>query len=182
MLSPIDKALQSQSWLLNLKRPAKRPETNLYNFLQANRSELSQSDASFILEDKFRRDCATLSWNEKELLSVFLEKYLYRIFEDKVCMHENSTWCSNMDFQDRHIIGNDWRVTFFSEERISSLVRVLAVVLSSALPILSIVALYFIPTQTARLGAIVAFSALCSATLAALSNAKNVEIIAATAA
>jgi hypothetical protein len=71
---------------------------------------------------------------------------------------------------------------FFSEDRIRGFVRFLAVVLSSVLPILSIVVLYFIPNQTARLGARVAFSTLCSVTLAALSNAKNVEIIAATAA
>lgn len=90
--------------------------------------------------------------------------------------------CSDINFQDRHVVGRDWRMTFFSEDRISSFVRLLAVVLSSLLPILSIVALYYIPTQTARLGAIVAFSALCSATLATLSSAKNVEIIAATAA
>jgi len=73
-------------------------------------------------------------------------------------------------------------MTFFSEDRIRSFVRLLAIVLSSVLPILSIVVLYFIPAQTARLGAIAAFSALCSVTLAALSNARNVEIVAATAA
>ena len=82
----VDTALQTQSWLLNLKRPAKRPQRNLYNFLQANQSELSQSDASYIVDDRFRRDLAALSWNEKEPLSVFLEKYLYPFFEDKVCV------------------------------------------------------------------------------------------------
>ncbi|MCJ1266553.1 hypothetical protein MMC22_006438 [Lobaria immixta] len=70
----------------------------------------------------------------------------------------------------------------FSDEKIRSFVRVLAVVVSSVLPILAIVVLYFIKSPTARLGAIVAFSALCSAALALLSNAKNFEIIAATAA
>lgn len=73
-------------------------------------------------------------------------------------------------------------MSFFSEDRIRRFVQLFAVILSSVLPIVSIVALYYIPTQKARLGAIVSFSALCSATLATLSNAKNVEIIAATAA
>jgi hypothetical protein len=32
-----------------------------------------------------QQDLATLSWNEKELMSVFLEGYLCRFFEKKVC-------------------------------------------------------------------------------------------------
>jgi hypothetical protein len=70
----------------------------------------------------------------------------------------------------------------YSDGKIRNAVRLLAVIGSSILPILSIVVLYVITSQTARLGCIVTFSALCSATLATLSNAKNVEIIAATAA
>ena len=70
----------------------------------------------------------------------------------------------------------------YSNGRIRNLVRLLAVIASSVLPILSIVVLYVIPSANARLGCIVAFSSLCSAMLATLSNAKNVEIIAATAA
>ncbi len=71
---------------------------------------------------------------------------------------------------------------FYSEDRIRAFVRLLAILVSSVLPILSIVALYYIPTQTARLGTIVAFSSLCSAALSLLTDAKNIEIIAATAA
>jgi hypothetical protein len=71
---------------------------------------------------------------------------------------------------------------FYSEGKIRAFVRLLAIIGSSLLPILSIVALYYIPTQKARLGSIVAFSTLCSAILSLLTDAKNVEIIAATAA
>ena len=71
---------------------------------------------------------------------------------------------------------------FYSEDRIRAFVRVLAILVSSVLPILSIVALYYIPKQESRLGAIVAFSSLCSMALSLLTDAKNVEIIAATAA
>jgi hypothetical protein len=70
----------------------------------------------------------------------------------------------------------------FSDQSIRSFVRLLAVLLSSVLPILSIVVLYSVTSEKLRLGLIVLFSALCSAALATLSNAKNVEIIAATAA
>lgn len=69
-----------------------------------------------------------------------------------------------------------------SDARIRATVRVLAVLVSSVLPIASIVVLYFIRSQAARLGAIVAFSALCSLALAVLSDARNTEIIATTSA
>ena len=71
---------------------------------------------------------------------------------------------------------------YFSEGRIRQLTRIAAIVLSSVLPIVSIVVLYFIKSQLARLGAVVAFAVLCSSALALFSNAKNEEIIAATAA
>lgn len=73
-------------------------------------------------------------------------------------------------------------MSFYSEHRIGAFVRILAILVSSVLPILSIVVLYYIPSQTARLGAIVAFSSLCSVALSLLTDAKNVEIIAVTAA
>jgi hypothetical protein len=50
------------------------------------------------------------------------------------------------------------------------------------LPILCIVAMYYVPTEKVRLGSIVAFSMLCSTILNLLTDAKNVEIIAAAAA
>lgn len=71
---------------------------------------------------------------------------------------------------------------FFSDKRIRSLVRLLAILLSSVLPILSIVVLYSVKEDKVRLGLIVMFSALCSTAPATLSNTKNVEVITATAA
>lgn len=74
------------------------------------------------------------------------------------------------------------RLKVNSDDRARKLVRVLAIVASSALPILSIVVLYFIQNEGARLGTIVAFSMLCSIILVAISDASNREIIATTAA
>ena len=70
---------------------------------------------------------------------------------------------------------------FYTEGRIRAFVRLLAILASSILPLLSIVALYYVPTQTARLGAIVVFSSLCSAALSLLTDVKNAEIMDATA-
>ena len=73
-------------------------------------------------------------------------------------------------------------MSFYSEGRIRGFVRLLAILVSSVLPIVLILALYYIPTQKARLGAIVAFCSLYSVALSLLTDAKNVEIIAVTAA
>ena len=54
--------------------------------------------------------------------------------------------------------------------------------ISTVFPVLSIVVLYFIHSQLIKLGLVVVFSAVCSATLALMTDARNVEIIAATAA
>jgi hypothetical protein len=48
---------------------------------------MSQMDSSFIMEDRHLNDLVTVSWEEKEAMSEFLEKYLYKAFEDKVCPH-----------------------------------------------------------------------------------------------
>jgi hypothetical protein len=82
----LDKALQAQSWLLNQKGPAARPRKNLRDFFEAHQSDMSQMDASFILEEHYQDDLVAVSWEEKEVLSQYLEKYLYKAFENKVCL------------------------------------------------------------------------------------------------
>ncbi|KAI9930270.1 hypothetical protein MW887_012083 [Aspergillus wentii] len=59
------KALQTQSWLLDQKPPSSRA----YRALR---------------EDAHRDDLIALLVKEKEALSRFLAKYLYRLFEEKV--------------------------------------------------------------------------------------------------
>ena len=73
-------------------------------------------------------------------------------------------------------------MTRYSDGKLQNFVRICAVVVSSLLPILSILGLYFVPDEKLRIGLIVMFSFVCSATLASLTNAKSIEIIMATAA
>jgi hypothetical protein len=73
-------------------------------------------------------------------------------------------------------------MSYYSDSRISGLIRLLGIIFSSVMPVLSIIVLYYIHSQAVRLGCIVAFSALCSAVLATFTNARTVEIIAASAA
>lgn len=164
-LDEYNRALNHQAWLLSLKGPKRRPWMNMVNYMRANRTEMTETDAHFV-RDEFRGDLVALRSEERELLSAFLGRYSFGFFGSK----NNKSHSA------------DGQMISFSDGKIRSFVRVLAIVVSSVLPILAIVVLYFIKSPTAQLGAIVAFSALCSTALALLSNAKNFEIIAATAA
>jgi hypothetical protein len=70
----------------------------------------------------------------------------------------------------------------WKEENFEAVARILNILLSALYPSVAIIALYYIRTMTARLGAVLAFSFLFSASLAVLTTAKPVEIFAATAA
>ena len=76
----------------------------------------------------------------------------------------------------------DQTIGFVSDEKITQLVRLLAISLSSVLPIVSIVVLYVVKHAAVRLGLIIIFSVLCSLVLATFTNARNVEIFGTTAA
>ncbi len=78
-----DKALQSQAWLLSLKKLETRPWTNLSSYLRENRMEMSQTDAEFISE-RYSPDCVGLSTAEKEPMFMFLERHLFWLFKSKV--------------------------------------------------------------------------------------------------
>ncbi|KFY20832.1 hypothetical protein V493_07613 [Pseudogymnoascus sp. VKM F-4281 (FW-2241)] len=121
-----DKALQTQAWLLNLKSPSSEARETLKGFLEAHRSDMSQLDADFIMNDRHLNDLVTVSWEEKEAMSEFLAKYLYRAFGHK--SHRIPTPRGEM--------------LIFSDQAIRSFVRLLAVLLSSILPMLSIIVLY----------------------------------------
>jgi len=118
-------------------------------------------------------------------MSSFIAKNLYRLFEIRVsrdCSQCFEWLRETHPHQNARLAFRKGEMRFYSDQKIKSIVRVLAIILSSVLPILSIVVLYIVKSDKARLGLIVAFSAACSAALAILTNAKNGEIIAITAA
>ncbi|KAJ5912773.1 hypothetical protein N7504_001656 [Penicillium tannophilum] len=158
------RALQTQAWLLKQKSPTTQAHKTLRDVFNSHGSDISQMDASFLLDDRYRDDLVNISWEEKEVMTEFLQRFLCQAFEVKRISTPNG------------------EMLISSDQRIRSAVRLLAIVLSSVLPILSIVVLYVIKRQDVRLGMIVLFSALCSVALATLSNARNAEIMAVTAA
>lgn len=79
-------------------------------------------------------------------------------------------------------IDPDSGILHYSEGRLLRFNNILISVLGAALPILAIVALYFIKTEGGRIGAMAGFTVVFALALAIFTNARRLEIAAATAA
>jgi hypothetical protein len=73
-------------------------------------------------------------------------------------------------------------MTHYSDSKLTAAVNAISTILSSLLPAMSILALYFIHDQLARMVAVVAFCLLFSVVLTLITNAGRVDCFAATAA
>lgn len=104
-----------------------------------------------------------------------------------------STWVSNTLIPTFHtMIGKRFKetvnwdpnsgISWYSDKRIHTVLDALGTVVSCLFPVASIVALYLISSMAARLGFIAAFTAVFSLCLAVITNARRVEIFAATTA
>ncbi|KAL8789930.1 MAG: hypothetical protein Q9195_006591 [Heterodermia aff. obscurata] len=159
----LDKALRNEAWLQMLKTPSRTSWSTVRGFINAHRTLISEADAKYITAENLD-DLVHLAWNKKEAMSVLIEKHMKKFFKKR----------------DNRF--NDQTIGFVSDEKVTQVVRLLAISISSVLPILSIVVLYVINHAAVRLGVIIIFSVLCSLALATLTNARNVEILATTAA
>ena len=165
----LDEALQAQAWLQSLERPPKHELEIMRNVLERNvdlRTSISEMDAEY-LDKKYSRDMISLTpEHNRETFSRFLIKKLGWVL------------LSSKEKQEARQTG----FTVFSDNRVRRTTRVVAVVLASILPVLSIVILYYVHSTNIRIGLIVVFSTLFSAVVALVSDARNVEVMAGTAA
>jgi len=79
----LDTALRHQAWLLSLKAPSEQSWSTLHSFIEKNRTMLSEADAKY-MDVGTRHDLAALSWREKEVLSLWMEEYLRKLFKKRV--------------------------------------------------------------------------------------------------
>jgi hypothetical protein len=93
---------------------------------------------------------------------------------------EKTTDQSNTPF--RKAIDPDSGILHYSEQRLLKINNILISVLGAAMPIVAIVALYFVKTEGGRLGAMAGFTVVFALLLAIFTNARRLEIAAATAA
>ncbi|KAI1143084.1 hypothetical protein F5Y05DRAFT_142310 [Hypoxylon sp. FL0543] len=70
----------------------------------------------------------------------------------------------------------------YEESLLASVVNTIATVVAALMPLLSIVILYFVNSDATKLGIIVVFSACFALVLAVMTNARKIEVFAATAA
>ncbi|KAI0974384.1 hypothetical protein F4678DRAFT_373349 [Xylaria arbuscula] len=161
-----DNALQAQASIVALRRPRRRIWETLIEFVndKDNHVALKDKDKHF-LQDAVYEDLVALGGGALDPMTTFLLKFFARFFQTE---------------QDRSRTRGI--LNFSSTSRVRGFVRILAIIASSLLPVLSIIVLYYIKSQSARLITIVAFSALCSLALTVLTDARNAEIIATTAA
>lgn len=83
MLPLLDTALRHQAWLLSLKAPSEQSWSSLHSFIENNKTVLSEADAKY-MDVGTRHDLAALSWREKEVLSLWMEEYLRKLFKKRV--------------------------------------------------------------------------------------------------
>ena len=165
----LDEALQAQAWLQSLERPTKRVREGMRSQLAWDivlRTSISDFDAEY-LESKYSQDTISLTPSPtRDAFSRFIANHL--------------TWhlMSSKEKQEARRTGS----YVFSDDRIRRTTRIVAVVLASILPVLSIVFLYYVHPTNIRIGLIIVFSTLFSAVVALVSDARNVEVMAATAA
>lgn len=165
----LDEALQAQAWLQSLEKPPKHMQNAMRTALEWNtdlRTSISETDLEY-LDSKNFQDTISLAPNPyREAFSRFLANRLSWFF------------LSSKEREEERQEG----FTVFSDHRIRRTTRLVAVVLSSILPVLSIVILYYVHSTEVHIGLIIVFSTLFSAVVAAVSDARNVEVMAATAA
>ena len=70
----------------------------------------------------------------------------------------------------------------WNDKSFTNIARTMGVLISTLFPAVAVLALYYIPTVPIRLGMILVFSLLFSGVLAAFTQARPIEIFAATAA
>ena len=66
-----------------LKTPPQISWSTVHEFISTNKTMVSEADAQFIAAENLD-DLVQLTWNEKEVLSVLMERHLRRFFKKKV--------------------------------------------------------------------------------------------------
>ena len=79
----LDKALRNEAWLQRLKSSSKTSWSTVHEFVSANKTLISEADAKYTAAENLD-DLVHLTWNEKEALSVLIEKHLKRFFKKRV--------------------------------------------------------------------------------------------------
>lgn len=157
-------ALLRQSRVLALESPPARSRNALFGWFQ---QELPLfGDSITLFDDKHKNDIVALRAPEDhDRLTSFIQNHIGHYFKSQ--RHAQYAWDG---------------VKYFPEQTVRYVVSVLSVFISAVLLICAIVAMEFASTKRLALGLLAVFTVVFAASIGLLTNARKVEIYAATAA
>lgn len=146
-----------QDWLC-------RPEMGNFPIMSSDRDTWSKETEPdlIVVDDQTRKDIFS-AWITERLVPIF-HSTIGKHFKDSISWDASSG------------------ISSYSDSRVQRLVDTFGTVVASLFPIASIVALFFISRTTVQLGIIAAFTAVFSLCLSLMTQARQVEIFAATTA
>lgn len=128
-------------------------------------SEENETDLTS-LTDRYPKMDVCSRWIHSQLLRWYHNKLGHRL-HDPISLAETSVQIPAIHY---------------SDDKLTATANAISTILSSLLPAVSIVALYFVPHQLARIVSIVAFCLVFSVVLTLITNARRIDCFAATAA
>ncbi|KAF2735880.1 hypothetical protein EJ04DRAFT_434191 [Polyplosphaeria fusca] len=160
-------ALIRQSTILNLEKPTPRVRSAVTGWFELHQPLVGNCKNLF--DSKARYDTVALRTPpDQDRLTMFLQSHLGYLFRSRKTM--------------KHVPLDGDGMYYFPETTIKHIVSFLSVFLAAALLIGAITGLYFVKKPSSLIGLLAAFTTAFAASVGLLTNARKVDIYAATAA
>lgn len=164
LMTEYQEALLRQSRVLALESPPPRARNALFGWFQQEMP--LYGDSITLFDDKYKNDVIALKPPEdQDRLTSFIQNRLGHYFQST--QHAQYTFSG---------------VRYFPDQTIRHIVSGLSVIISAVLLVCAIVALEYAPSKKLKLGLLAILVTFFAASIALLTNARKVEIYAATAA
>ncbi|KAF2193950.1 hypothetical protein K469DRAFT_548266 [Zopfia rhizophila CBS 207.26] len=166
-LAEYQDALIRQSTILNLEHPNRRVRGAITGWFEHNRPLVGHGRNLF--DGKAKYDTVAIrTAPDQDRLTLFLQNYLGYLFRNRKMKKDYPL---------------DWDgMYYFPETTIKHIVSVLSVLLSAALLVGAITSLYYVEKASSLIGLLAAFTTVFAGSIGLLTNARKVEVYAATAA
>lgn len=164
-----DETLILQSQIANFKQPSARVTSTFREYLEGN-----------TFKGKTLQAMPIISGSAKGFLSDTTDLIALRVPDDQDFL---STFLQNhWAFRKRQTKDPFDRTTIYKNQHVVQTVAAISMTLAAILLISAIISLHFVTSPKAKLGLVAAYTLLFAVSLALMTNAKRVEVFAATAA
>ncbi|OCL02415.1 hypothetical protein AOQ84DRAFT_423003 [Glonium stellatum] len=156
-----------QSTILNLENPNSRVRTAITGWFAQNRPFVGHGRNLF--DGKFKYDIVALrTLPDQDRLSIFLQNHLGYLFRNRSAGTDHPF--------------NREDLYYYPDSTIRHIVSFASVLLAAVLLVGAIASLYFVTSPAAKMGLLAGFTTLFAGSIGLLTNARRVDIYAATAA